>query len=159
MYCFYQISSLQKTLVKEKDQSLPMSPRNNTWSEVFFGVQSCKPQTKIPFLYPHQGELSKKRGGERKKEGEKTFLEETIVRHRCVTVNLKKRQNMGFLLSCQEIKICHKDFLIRARLSVLSGSLASTGESSERHTSCLCSVGLDMPRAKVTARHPPAPLR
>lgn len=99
MYCFYQISSLQKTLVKEKDQSLPMSPRNNTWSEVFFGVQSCKPQTKIPFLYPHQGELSKKRGGERKKEGEKTFLEETIVRHRCVTVKEEAKHGLSSVLS------------------------------------------------------------
>lgn len=135
-----------------------MSPRNNSWSEVFFGIQICQPQTNIPLLYPHQGELRKKRG-ERKKEGEKTFLEETIVRHQYVTANLKKRQNLCFLQSCQETKTCHKDFLIRVQLSVLSGSLASPGGSSKRHTPCLCSVGPDMPRAEVTARHPPAALR
>ena len=32
-----------------------MSPRNNIWSEVFFGRQSYKPQLNIPLIYPVQG--------------------------------------------------------------------------------------------------------
>lgn len=110
MYYFYQVSSLQKTLIKEKDQSLLMSPRNNTRSEVFFGVQSYRLQTNSPLLHPHQAKFKKKkkREREREKEGEKTFLEEIIVRHQCVTANLKKRQNMDFLPSCQETKIATK---------------------------------------------------
>lgn len=121
-------------------------------SEVFFGAKSCKPQ--ISLWYNLTKEKSTKKGERRK--GEKAFLDETIVRHQYGTTNLKKRQNMNFLQSCQETSICHKDFLVRVQLSMLSGGLASPGENSERHMSCLCSMGLDrvetMARVEVTVR-------
>lgn len=49
-----------------KDQGLVMSPRNKTWSEVFFGAQSYKPQLNSPLIHPVQGGPNQKRKKERK---------------------------------------------------------------------------------------------